>query len=210
MLRRTWKQCDITTLLRPSFSTLSCDALSWHIAPWLKNDQKEELQSLWTSLEDFDPKMPNRDPTDPELPAEPEELEGGEWNWQGCYQPLRWFFCPCALRKHDCAFTGEPPANCRGWDAVCCQEVNIIPLLWCAIGCLRTSRSVPMVPPQVLCTLDLSASTFSKEKSAHGVKYVTFDTASMLRLKGSSTACCIIASIFRRIPELRTLELNIP
>ena len=117
------KPSDITTLVRPSFGTFTCDAFSWHVAPWLKDDRKQELQSLWTALEDFDPKMPNRDLSDPELPAEPEGLERGQWKWKDCYQPLRWFFCPCMLRKHGCAFTGDLPMSCRGWHAVCCQEV---------------------------------------------------------------------------------------
>ena len=41
----------------------------------MSKSQKEELQSLWDSLPAFDAKKPNVDLTDPELPADPEEIE---------------------------------------------------------------------------------------------------------------------------------------
>lgn len=69
-------------------------------------------------------------------------------SWKCYYQPLRWFFCPCVLQKHSRAFTGEPPADCQGWHAVCCKKVCAIILSEGPFRCLSIVRSVLMVPPQ--------------------------------------------------------------
>ena len=188
MLRPTYKHADPITLVRPSFSTLTPDAFSWHVGPWLSDDQKQELQTLWDSLPAFDPTMPNRDLSDPELPADPEELDEGEWSWKGCYQPLRWFFCACVLHKHDCAFTGEPPAECTGWHDFCCKEVCAVLLSGGPFSCLPIARSVPMGPPQISCTLGRFVRTCTKARHAHGDCYVIFGTALTWKPRASSIA----------------------
>lgn len=144
--------------------------------------------------------MPNRDLSDPELPADPEKLEEGEWSWKGCYQPLRWFFCPCVLHKHDCAFTGEPPAECTGWHDFCCKEVCAVLLSGGPFSCLLIARSVPMGPKQILCTLGRFVPTCTKARYAHGDCYVIFGTALTWKPRASSTAYVIIGHLLRRTP----------
>ena len=116
-------------LLRPSINTTGREAFAWLIGPHLAWKERQALQGFWDHLPPFDPNMPNYDPQNYGNPATPSKTEDGKWDWTNALQPIRWFFCPCCIRKHECVYTGSHPMQCRGWRGVCCRLVSPVYLM---------------------------------------------------------------------------------
>lgn len=108
----------------PSINTLSREAFNWYIGPQLSLGEKYLLDAYWAGLPRFREEMPNTVPGHPERRATPIQLPNGDWDWSEMLQPVRWFMCPCALRRHECEFTGQHLMRCQGFQAICCNMVG--------------------------------------------------------------------------------------
>ena len=116
----------------PSINTLSREAFNWYVGPHLTLAEKQLLDANWAGLPRFNEDRPNTVPGHPELRATPTQLPNGDWDWSEMLQPIRWFMCPCALRKHECEFTGDHLMRCQGWQSICCNLVRLPgPLHYC-------------------------------------------------------------------------------
>lgn len=115
---------DTSSLLKPSINTAGREAFAWFVGPRLTSGERQSLQAYWNGLPPFDSNMPNYNPCQNGTPAKPSRTKDGQWDWTESIQPIRWFFCPCCLRKHNCVYTGNPPMHCRGWQDICCKLVS--------------------------------------------------------------------------------------
>ena len=76
----------------------------------------------------FDPQVPNTYRHNGRVVrASPRSIPGGHWDWSHCFQPFRWFFCPCVMVKdHACAHTGFGANGCLWFHDICVLDVRII------------------------------------------------------------------------------------
>ena len=110
--------------LRPSLLSFGTPDHALLIWPMLTTAHQEILNAYWTSLHVFNPSMPNCNPQNPSVRARPSQIDDATWDWKDQMQPVRHFFCPCAVWGHECSFTGLQPMQCPLLHNICTRYVR--------------------------------------------------------------------------------------